>query len=544
MDLRTEDFVAQGGQGRVFVRGDVALKIFADPALAPPARKLAHLRRLVGPHVAAPADEVTDAHGTRVGYTMPFFAGAHSWAQLCAPAFRSRAGLDDRAALGLVRSLGAALHAVHRHGVLVVDLSENNVLVRGNEVCLIDLDSWQTPHHPATALTPTIASPHAPAGRFDEATDWFAYAVLCTSLLLGMHPFKGRHPRVHGLRDRMRAGISAFDPSVRTPPACADPASIPEALRVWLRGVLERGAGGPPPLGPLPSPTRAQADDARGDYPDPIRWVFVEGARVFVATATAAFEGPRCWHDDGRPIRALGRAHGGAAFVVVDGIAGLEVRVQGCTATSKLALAVDDLVAHEGRVFVRARGRILELQIRCLGDRPLLLTREVARVMPHATRLFPGVAVQDVLGRRCASLLGHPRGAPQIELAPEAVLDARRAGDRLVVLTHRDRVISRHDIRLTRAGAIHEHAVEVGVEPWGTAFINIGAEYAEVGPRGIRWGESHRSGPWRALPPALRGASLHGDGRRVLASAGQMLRELRPPAPGVDALGFDATRCR
>ncbi len=231
---------------------------------------------------------------------MPFFKGAHSWAQLCTPAFRRRAGLDDRDAMGLVRSLGAALAEVHRQGATVVDLSENNVLVRGGSVCLIDLDSWQTAGHPPTAVTPTILSPHVPEGCFDAHTDWFAFAVLTCTLLLGIHPFKGKHPTVRGLADRMQAKLSVFDPHVRIPPVCRRPDSLPTTLRAWLDRALHHGNSGPPPLGPLPSPI-ARPAVASGDMhrsPASLRWVVVQPRQVFVATRTAAFEGTRCWHDD------------------------------------------------------------------------------------------------------------------------------------------------------------------------------------------------------------------------------------------------------
>jgi len=188
IELRPDQFVAAGGQGRVFAIGDVAFKLFSDPGAVPPPGKLQTLRALHGPHVTAPQHPIHNERGGVLGYTMPFFRGAHSWAQLCTPAYRRRAGLDEKAAMGLVRSLGAALVEIHRHGVTVVDLSENNVLVRDTSVCLIDLDSWQTPDHAATAVTPSILSPHAPCGHFDADTDWFAFAVLVCTLLLGAMP--------------------------------------------------------------------------------------------------------------------------------------------------------------------------------------------------------------------------------------------------------------------------------------------------------------------------------------------------------------------
>ena len=506
IELRAEDFVAAGGQGRVFARGVLALKLFDDPADVPPTDKLAELRALAGPHVAAPDRPVTDTSGTPVGYTMPFFRGAHSWAQLCTPAFRRRAGLDDGAALGLVRSLGAALTEIHRHGTTVVDLSENNVLVRGTEVCLIDLDSWQTPNHAATAITPSIASPHAPQGHFDPATDWFAFAVLATTLLLGIHPFKGKHPQVKGLPARMQAGLSVFDPSVRRPAVCRDPASLPGALRGWLQDVLARGGRTPPPLGPLPTPVPRPSVPADGHaYGQAIRWVLVEAGRVVVATRTAAFAGTTRWHDDGRTLRGLGRTACGRAFIVQDAAAtGLELRVEGMDTRVPIPLTVDDVGGRDGTVFVRSRGRLLALEVRVLGARAVLLTREVARVLPHATQLFPGVALQNVLGTWHASLLDHPHGAPQIRLGSVRgeVLDARRAGDRLVVLVQHAGVISRHRCVLGARGEVREHAVDGHVDPLGHHVRRV--------QRPVRRGRSERNSTRGGRPERAVGAPTGG----------------------------------
>lgn len=547
-DLRPDEFVAAGGQGRVYARDDVAFKIFDDPSVVPPRDKLAALRDLAGPHVAAPDREITDTGGASIGYTMPFFRGAHSWAQLCTPAFRRRAGIDASAALGLVRSLGAALSAIHTHGTLVVDLSENNVLVRGPEVCLIDLDSWQTPRHPATALTPTIESPHVPAGQFDRSTDWFAFAVLTCTLLLGIHPFKGKHPHVTGLGARMKAGLSVFDRSVRIPRVCRAPDSLPPALGGWLRDALERGTSTPPPLGRLPSPTpRAPAPEDGHHYPGSIRWVLVEPSAAVVATDTRAFIDAACWHDDARPLRALGRTTEGRPFVLQDGPATLELRVHGLNARVPLNLRVDDILSHDGRVFARSRGRLVELEVRIVGTRPILLTREVASVLPLATQLFPGVALQNVFGRWHASWLGRPGGSPQAELPLEAgseVLDARRAGDRVVVLAQQGRVISRHVFTLNTAGAIQTHARDRDAEPWGTTFVARAGLYVEVGQSGLQTVGGCEHTPWLPLGAPLEAVELYTDGQRLLASRGPVLADVTPRRPGEEQLGFDASRCR
>ncbi len=550
--LGSREFVAAGGQGRVFAQGDTAYKIFEQPSALIPAAKLDELRALRGPHVAAPQRDVEDLHGDRIGYTMPFFRGGTSWARVCTPAYRRRTGLDDRAAVALATSLAAALTEIHRHGVTVVDLSENNVLVRDTSVCLIDLDSWQTPTHPATALTPTIACPQATPGHFDAGTDWFAFAVLTATLLLGIHPFKGKHPSVKGLQARMQAGLSVFDAAVRIPAMCGDPRALPPTWYRWLRAVLQDAERSPPPLGSLPSPTPLCT--RRGDtgpafsYPEPVRGVIVAGPTTFVSTATMAFADDRLWHDDGRAIAACGMTGSQPYVLVRAGADALRLVVRGCPTERIVPRRLDDLLSVGGRVFARSAGCIVELEVRMLGSQPVLLTREVTRVLPLATQLFPGVAMHNVLGSWHASLLGHPRGAPQCalpELGAAAVLDARRDGDRLVVLAQAGATPTRHIWHLGHLGAPLTHESTPDASPWSTLFASADGMYAEVGQDGVVWCDGPSGLGVTTIALAAGAVDLHSDGHRVVASSG--CEVWRVPSPRVQqqtSLGFDAMRCR
>ena len=61
-----------------------------------------------------------------------------------------------------------------------------------------------------------------------------------------------------------------------------------------------------------------------------------------------------------------------------------------------------------GRVYFESGGKILELQLLEVGSRVIASTRVTASVLPHATKLFDGVAVQSLLGAAYLSLF--PRG--------------------------------------------------------------------------------------------------------------------------------------
>ena len=156
-------------------------------------------------------------------------------------------------------------------GIQLVDLHGLNVLTEARyiQLCCIDIDSYQTANYAATALDPAVRDYHAPAYTFTPDSDWFSFAVLSCQLLLGIHPYRGKHKRVTGLEARMRTDLSILGNDVRVPPASVSTRSLPTSCAAWLEVVFERGMRTPPPcFGPattfsLSSPQPLAADNAR-----------------------------------------------------------------------------------------------------------------------------------------------------------------------------------------------------------------------------------------------------------------------------------------
>jgi hypothetical protein len=472
--LRRGDFVAAGGEGSVYARDGIAYKIFASPASAPAPDKLAALASIDCDAVLAPLHVVRTSAGEPIGYAMPLVTDAVSLAQLTTRAYRQRVGFGDGDALALVAAMQRAIVRVHASGIVIVDLSPNNVLVRrrGFAPCFIDTDSWQTPGHAATAVTLAIRDPLAAGPPFDPTVDWFAFAVVTFELLIGIHPFKGKHPDAHRLSERMRAGISVFDPKVKVPRVCAPLDAIPADLRAWYRRVFESGDRSPPPgIGHAPLPRSAPAcavDPGRlvithvRDYDGPIRVASSIHGVLVVATDTSIFADgiarpcpaptEALGHAAGRPI-AIGRDADGR--VTLDG-----------QATPILA---DEIAGTRGQVFVRRGGDVLELLVHAPGGRPVASARLVASAMPRACALYPGVLLQSVLGATHATLL-EGRACTQVRL-PEldrlAIVDARHDGGVLIVVTCRDGAFDRFVFRFDADRRHRDCRVTPGVAPIG-----------------------------------------------------------------------------
>lgn len=451
--LTTREFVAEGGEGKVWARKGVAYKVYADPARVLPEAKIAALRSIGSPDVVTPDRRLLDpGSGIPIGYTMRHVAGAWTLGQLFARSFCDRQGFGPTDAHAVVDAMREAIAAVHHAGVLVVDLSDVNVLVDPSDrrPSFIDTDSWQTPGHPATAVTAAICDPLSAGQGFSEGSDWFSFAVLSFQLMVGIHPFRGKHPRVKGLADRMAAGLSVLDPDVSVPSACRPLSVVPPAYRAWFVALFVDGRREPPPssvhaatgfvLPPIrPAATPAPSSltiEPRGEAAGTIRQVVPGDDDVDVWLLTTAgvqrgVGGPLV-HGPVGPRAALGRDPSSGAWLLasVDADGRLTLSSDRTLKPDRLALSVQQLCATpDGRIVALAGGNLVELTAIPAGPHALrIVPRTIATVLPHATVLAGGVAIQNVLGRARVSLLTAPGLAPQLAvpaLDGLPILDAR-----------------------------------------------------------------------------------------------------------------------
>ena len=442
LTLRNDQFVASGGQGKVFATGDVAIKIYDDPAAALTPAQLATLRRIRHPQLVVPEAIVRRAgDDTVVGHTMRFVSDARPVAQLVPTAFWRREGWGLPDALGLVASIAEAITAVHAAGATIVDLNDTNVVVTAPDLqpALIDADSWQFPGRPAA-----VADPHA--RRFDAGSDWFSFAVLACELLFGMHPYKGKHRTLAGLAARMNAGVSVFDAAVRRPAACRPLDVVPTDLRAWLQATLAHRCRQAPPTIRPPARPRSHAGPTAGVS-------FARGLTAVLEHGRVRLSGPG-------PIMP--------SVLPVD---------------AKAITVVDDAL------FVLAAGQLLRVQVLPMGARKIATMRLVASVLPYASQLWPGVLVQDVLGVPHVTVLGADTaiGRSLPELTGATIVDVRYDAPRLVVVA--------------RLGT-DQRQLTLTIDPTGLGQADADPISGAHCKRSVRTSRGGRNGPSRAAKRA------------------------------------------
>jgi hypothetical protein len=432
LQLGKTEFKAQGGEGSVYVKGANAYKIYTDPAHCISQVKIDELAALVQPNIIRPLELILDGRNRSVGYSMRYVGKAYALCQLFPKAFRQRNNISPELTLRLVRQLQTGVSHVHSRGILIVDLNELNFLVSADfkELFFIDVDSYQTPSFPATVLMESVRDRHAKA--FTTNSDWFSFAVVSFQMFAGIHPFKGTYPPFQHLADnslkleeRMRANISVLHPGVTVPAACLPFSVIPPVYLDWYRAVFEAGHR-------LPPPQTVQAVIAIAGPGA----VTVIDSRSFEVSELRRFDSEIIWHDGvitvtERSVYFAGKSYPKPPFDVKLVLTprhrrliaayndGVRLRFHDLTMDQEIETQIEgeEVMVSHGQLYLKQHENILAIDFIELPNKCLLGLRPVANVMMSSTRMFDGIAIQNLLGANYASIPVAVGQCHQVRLA-------------------------------------------------------------------------------------------------------------------------------
>lgn len=479
--LTQAEFKAQGGEGAVYVSGDTAYKVYADPAKMIPVAKINELSRLDLPGIVRPQDVLLDAGQTPIGYTMQSVPKSVVLCSVFPLVFRQRMGLTLDKMLHLVKTLQEGIAYVHAQGILIVDLNEMNFLVDPafKQVYFIDVDSYQTPRFPATALMDSVRDRQA-AG-WSTGTDWFSFAVVSFQMFMGIHPYKGKHPRVKTLDERMEHNLSVFHPDVSLPSVCPPLSVIPAAYQDWFRAVLEQGERTAPPsstgiavsISPLPALSHAGSSQfvitPWREFAGPV----VSFTRGFTVTTEAVYSGEqRCADTKTGVIGLTPSSRSGVLASLENGQVTLFDLAR--QAVLPLSLTAEQVMASAGRIYAKQGGSLLEVSFVETKAQVWTGAKVVGTVLEQATQLFEGVALQNLLGAWYASVLPEAGFCYQVKL-PELsgcqVLHAKFESGVLMVVTAQSGRFQKLIFRFSADYSAYDVRVIKDIATYGINFV-------------------------------------------------------------------------
>lgn len=200
--------------------------------------------------IVAPAALLVTPKDTVLGYLMRQVSG-----RTLGTYTRKSAALSIPSACAVLEKLHDALSEVHRAGIIVGDLNENNVMLENGMPFFIDADSMQYGSFICKSYTALATDPaHLKASRnsqglpefalvqnHTELSDWYGFLVIAMRLLVLTDPFGGEC-RGEDLVKRIQSKRTIFDKKVAYPRTVARPlSSLPREIVEIFWAVFQEG---------------------------------------------------------------------------------------------------------------------------------------------------------------------------------------------------------------------------------------------------------------------------------------------------------------
>jgi len=410
-------YVAAGGEGTILKKGGKAYKIYHDEKRMIPLSKIQELQVLsVYDNILGPQDILFDAKRQKVpiGFSMLYIKDTEFLCRLFNQNFKNDNNIAPADIIKLVRKMQETLINIHNNKILVVDFNEMNFLMDKKTYTMpyfIDVDSYQTPSHRATAIMESIRDRQIKNNQWTEMSDWFSFAVVAFQLYMGVHPFRGKHAdyKPNQWPERMEKNISVFEKDVQLPPSCPDWNVIPKAHLDWFKYVFGTGGRSVPPLPDgvlMVAVTQATMISSTGkfeikelaNFDDSIRSVYVSNGYRYTVTNAGIFKGATKFYGFKGKMGRVGLVdlpNGNPLIVIQDGET---ISFQDEKDVVYGTISADDAMEANGRIYTLRGDAIFENSFENFNT-PLHMVKRMVNVFESATKLHKGVAVQDVLGK-------------------------------------------------------------------------------------------------------------------------------------------------
>ena len=250
INLKDEQFVSSGGEGEIYLSNGFIYKIYTKKTNNSIEKKLLELSELKNSSIIRPIDIIYSMNKDAIGYSMSYCDNCVALPLLFTSSYLNRNNITSNEIQKLVEEMMIVAHYIHSKKCLIVDANEFNFLVDKSTFTkpfFIDVDSYQTPNFPATAIMPSIQD--YTSSSFNELTDFYSLAIVSFQLFVGIHPYKGSHPnfKKDDIASRCKSHVSVFNKEVKFPPVTRSFDLIPTNYRDWFHDVLEKGERKLPP---------------------------------------------------------------------------------------------------------------------------------------------------------------------------------------------------------------------------------------------------------------------------------------------------------
>lgn len=410
--LTQNDYIAEGGEGIVYRHGNKVYKIYTDTSKVLPQGKFNELSSLNLKNIIRPLDLIYNDKGQSIGYSMMSVDNAEPLTRWFTNDYRQSKGINNENVLQLIQNMRDVTAYIHSKNCLIVDGNEMNYLVKDDATpYFIDVDSYQTQNFAATAIMPSIRDWSVGPKDFSQGSDWFSFAIIACQLLVGIHPYKGRHKdfKRGDFEGRVKSNTSIFGKDVKMPSAVRDFSLIPNNYRDWFEAVLENGERIAPPevidstssmkakvaLKVMPQKLRIEEIHS---FKENVNRVFSVFSNLYIKTESRLIEGNSAWNFKDPDTQAIVTVKN-QAVILAKVERGRFIYLN--TQENKVVddgLNIDELMTYENRLYGVKDKNFYEFGTIEMSN-VIKLTSKARTIMPNSSSLFNGLLHQDIMGK-------------------------------------------------------------------------------------------------------------------------------------------------
>lgn len=486
--LDSKDYLTSGGQASIYAKKDIAYKLYTDPKNMIPIQKINELSVLNMPNIIRPLDIILDNKNDPVGYTMPYLKDTGALCQLFTKAFKDRHNIKNDTIIKLVQRMQETQQYIHNNGFLLVDNNEMNFLINScfNEVYFIDVDSYQTKSFPANFIMESIRDRHC-NNKFTTLTDWFSFGIVTFQMFIGIHPYKGKHPKLNGFDERMLANVSVFNKNVILPKVCYSFDVIPQAYKEWYKAVFEDGKRIPPPNTLIPVIViTPKIDKISGTNNFDIKeiivvsniitdYISVNGVRIMLS-GEDIYVNDKIIFSKNKNKDNIISVSPKTGKIILGNIEKNKLNLFNASDNKKIDIDIkaESLMSTDGRLYFKSSGTIYEI-FYYEGNNLIVSSNAVANVHENATKLFSGVAMQNLFGTHWATIFPRTKESYSIKLKEITgqIIEAKYENNVLMVVSVDKGIYSKYTFRFSNDYSEYDIKIENSSTFTGLNFVVI-----------------------------------------------------------------------
>jgi serine/threonine protein kinase len=453
--LTDRNFITEGGEGKVYGKGSTIYKIYSDINKMIPEAKIKELEVLTSPNIMNPQNVILDQKSRMVGFTMDRIDNSLPICKLFTTDFRNRNNITPEIIVDLVDNIQETLNSIHEKKIICVDLNELNYLVKENDFktpYFIDVDSYQTPNFPATAIMPNIRDYNT--NGFNRLTDWYSFAIIAFQLFIGIHPFKGKNPnfKKNSLIERMKQNVSVFDKDTRVPASTRDFSHIPSHYMAWFERLFQKGERlEPPSIAGLLNVMQVQTEiiDSTDnfiikflrDYKNPVTSYFNFSGTDGTTTTKEGYIGKVGYDiDNANSVLVFGEKFLTPIIATVTDEKLVLTNLKTNVIIPNVFINAKKITKVGNKLFVYQGEKFLEVGIVEMNGKVLANVAKTYNVMPNSTQVFDGFLYSTMLEKPYLMIPqnGNFVPVPVKELEKYKIIDGKFENGVCVITAYKD----------------------------------------------------------------------------------------------------------